>query len=55
VPKDKSQDYKKIYDFPNVHGSIICTKCNRTSNLPANYCWKCGKELEEYQKRGLKQ
>lgn len=51
----KSTTLKTRYDYPNAIGSITCTKCKRTSSLPANYCWKCGKELEEHQKRGIKQ
>lgn len=52
---NKSTGYKTKYDFPNVYGTFSCTKCSKKETLPANYCTKCGKELEEYQKKGLKQ
>lgn len=46
--------YKTSYDHPNVYGEYVCTGCQSEGNLPANYCMNCGKELEEHQKRGLK-
>jgi hypothetical protein len=46
--------YKKTYDHPNATGKITCYKCNHEGELPANYCQYCGNELEEHQKRGLK-
>lgn len=53
MPKDMSTVYKARYDYPNVHGVFICTKCNKVGELPANYCMSCGKELEDKQKQGL--
>jgi DNA-directed RNA polymerase subunit RPC12/RpoP len=46
--------YKSSYDFPNVMGEFVCSSCKREGKLPANYCMNCGKELEKYQKQGLK-
>jgi predicted amidophosphoribosyltransferase len=45
--------YKSKYDYPDTNGLYTCTKCWEKKKLPANYCTNCGKELEEYQKRGL--
>lgn len=53
MPKKKAF-YKSSYDYPYVKGSYICSKCNKESKLPANYCCHCGTELEDYKKQGLK-
>jgi len=46
--------YKSKYDHPNAFGKFLCIMCQKKSKLPANYCKNCGKELEEYQKKGLR-
>jgi predicted amidophosphoribosyltransferase len=51
---NKFTGYKNKYDYPNVIGLFICSKCTKEGKLPANYCTNCGKELEEYQKQGFK-
>lgn len=51
----KYTGYKSSYDFPFSRGLFTCTKCGKEEILPANYCSHCGKELEEYQKKGVKQ
>ena len=41
------------YDYPNAKGEVICSYCNFKTDLPANFCCGCGKEIENYKKQGL--